>query len=57
MDKASGSYINLFRPDFTVAIGIAPIHAEQARGVYRRWGNEPRPENLSAISIAHFHEP
>ena len=32
MDKASGSYINLFRPDFTVAIGIAPIHACRLAG-------------------------
>lgn len=54
MDKASGYRFDLFHPDFTVAIGITPIHAEEARGVYRRWGNEPRPENLSMISIQLF---
>jgi len=37
----------LFHPDYTVGPGITPDHAikQTARGLYRRWGLAPRPEN------------
>lgn len=35
----------LYHPDFTVAIGVSPVHsAKAARGVYRRSGISPSPE-------------
>ena len=35
---------DFFHPAFTVAIGVAPIPARRARGVYRREGISPDPE-------------
>jgi hypothetical protein len=34
-------------PDYTVGTGIAPVRADRsaARGLYRRWGLSPRPED------------
>lgn len=34
-----------FHPDYTVGIGITPIRRLRVRGLYRRWGISPRPEN------------
>ena len=33
-------------PDFTVGFGIAPNQRLCARGLYRRWGVTPRPEEF-----------
>lgn len=33
-------------PDFTVGTGISPVHALGARGLYRRYGISPNPEDL-----------
>ena len=35
-----------FHPDYTVGIGVSPIRRLRARGLYRRWGISPRPEEL-----------
>lgn len=42
---------DFFHPDYTVAIGVAPIHAV-ARGVYHRLGITPDPEVLFNYIIA-----
>jgi len=45
---------NFSHPDFTVGIGITPIHAIKARGLYRRYGITPNPEvyeNLSTLLL------
>jgi hypothetical protein len=42
----------LFHPDYTVGPGVTPdlltlfgLNQRSARGLYRRWGITPRPEN------------
>ena len=35
-----------FHPDYTVGFGIAPNHAPCARGLYRRSGITPCPEDI-----------
>jgi hypothetical protein len=40
-----------FHPDFTVGIGIAPIQPVKARGLYRRLGISPDPEDLFNLII------
>ena len=39
-----------FHPDYTVGIGVAPIQRLRARGLYRRWGISPRPEDTVQFS-------
>ena len=34
-----------FHPDYTVGTGIEPVQRGCARGLYRRWGIAPRPED------------
>ena len=44
--------IIFFHPDCTVGIGIAPIHAlaqASARGLYRRSGISPCPEDIFSV--------
>ena len=37
-----------FHPDYTVGMGVSPIHAaDAARGLYRQGGFAPRPETDS----------
>ena len=36
-------------PDYTVGFGISPNQRICARGLYRRWGITPRPEEFSFI--------
>ena len=44
--KNKGIVHIFFHPDCTVGTGIAPVHAHIcARGLYRRWGIAPRPED------------
>jgi len=38
-----------FHPDYTVGFGISPNQRICARGLYRRWGITPRPEEFSFI--------
>ena len=37
---------SFFHPDYTVGFGIAPNHAQCARGLYRQSGITPCPEEL-----------
>jgi hypothetical protein len=43
--------IIFFHPDFTVGIGITPIQPVKARGLYRRLGISPDPEDLFNLII------
>lgn len=40
-----------FHPDYTVGFGIAPNHAPCARGLYRRSGISPCPEDFLFLYI------
>ena len=40
-----------FHPDFTVGIGVAPIQRRSARGLYRRSGISPCPEDIRLKAI------
>jgi len=46
--SASPFYLRFlfFHPDYTVGFGIAPNHAPCARGLYRRSGIAPCPEDI-----------
>ena len=45
-------------PDYTVGIGIAPVPAAHAaRGLYRRWGIAPRPEDKYAVVFDSYDTP
>jgi hypothetical protein len=45
-------------PDYTVGTGITPVHAAlAARGLYRRWGISPRPEDKYAVVLALYNTP
>ena len=47
-----------FHPDYTVGTGITPVHAAlAARGLYRRWGISPRPEDKYAVVLALYNTP
>ncbi len=37
--------MSFFHLDYTIGIGITPIHANMARGLYRRSGISPCPED------------
>lgn len=43
-----------YHPDYTVGSGITPDHALHARGLYRRWGISPRPEDTFQLFILYF---
>ena len=50
--------IIFFHPDCTVGTGITPVHAAlAARGLYRRWGISPRPEDKYAVVLALYDTP
>ena len=40
-----------FHPDYTVGFGISPNHALRARGLYRRSGISPCPEDCFLIQF------
>ena len=45
-------------PDYTVGTGIAPVPAAHAaRGLYRRWGITPRPEDKYAVVFDSYDTP
>ena len=44
-----------FHPDFTVGIGIAPIQRLRARGLYRRSGITPCPEDILFWFLRVYH--
>jgi hypothetical protein len=63
--KATGAPF-LFHPDYTVGPGVSPDlltppHFEEmsgtARGLYRRWGITPRPENYWQKHQRRSHRP
>ena len=41
-----------FHPDCTVGSGITPDQRLHARGLYRRWGFTPRPEDTVQFSYS-----
>ena len=44
-DRRKIVYLFFFHPDYTVGFGISPNQLLSAgRGLYRRWGISPRPE-------------
>ena len=40
-----------FHPDYTVGTGVSPVQRKCARGLYRRWGVSPRPEDPCSVFI------
>ena len=47
-------HIFFFHPDCTVGPGISPDHAQRARGLYRRSGISPCPEESYSIGCCHY---
>ncbi len=48
-DIEKAVYAVFSHPDFTVGFGITPNHAQRARGLYRRSGFSPCPEDCSVV--------
>ena len=55
MRKYSSSFSH---PDYTVGSGITPDQLSQkamaGRGLYRRWGITPRPEELMKFDVGNY---